>query len=113
MNSSFHPKKLRLHVGDTVMVRSGAQKGKTGKVMAVLPSEGKVIVEGIRMVKRHIKPNRTHPKGTTLEKTLPVWASKVGVIHPTNPKRTSRIGLEIAKDGTKKRVYRATGKEIT
>jgi large subunit ribosomal protein L24 len=110
--SAFPQSKMRLRVGDMVMVRSGAQKGQTGKVLSVLPREDKVVVEGIRMVKRHIKPNRSYPKGTILEKTLPIWSSKVGIIHPTDPKRTSKISIDVAKDGTKKRVYRQSRKEI-
>ena len=55
--------KIRLKKGDLVMVRSGKDKGKTGKVLATHPQENKVTVEGINVVKRHVKPNRTHPQG--------------------------------------------------
>lgn len=105
--------KIRLQVGDDVMVRTGAQKGKTGRIVAVHPELNKVTVEGIQVVKKHIKPNREHPKGAIIDKTMPIWVSKVGIVHPTDATRTSRIGYKVSKDGTKSRVYRAAeNKEI-
>jgi large subunit ribosomal protein L24 len=105
--------KIKLRVGDTVMVRTGAQKGKTGKVTAVHPKLNKVTVEGVNVVKRHTKRSRQHPKGAILEKTVPIWVSKVGIVHPTTKNKTSRIGQTVKKDGTKVRVYRQAGnKEI-
>lgn len=105
--------KIKLRVGDTVMVRSGKEKGKIGKVSAVHPRLNKVTVEGVSVVKRHTKANKQYPKGAIIEKTRPIPVSKVGIVHPTDKKRTSRIGYTIKKDGTKARVYRQAGnKEI-
>ena len=59
--------KIRLKKGDTVVVRSGKYKGKTGKVVATHPDMNKVTVEGINIVKKHQKPNREHPQGAILE----------------------------------------------
>ncbi len=103
--------KIRLKKGDTVIVRTGKYKGKTGKVLATHPTENKVTVEGINIVKKHQKPNRTHPQGGIIELTKPIWVSKVSIVEPTS-KKASRIGYAIAKDGTKKRVYKKSGKEI-
>lgn len=104
---------IKLRVGDTVMIRAGRDKGKTGKVTALHPALNKVTVEGINVVKRHVKPNRQHPKGALLDKTLPIWVSKVGLVQPTDKAKTSRIGYRVAKDGAKTRVYRQAGhKEI-
>lgn len=105
------PVKIRLNKGDTVVVRSGKYKGQTGKITATHPSLNKVTVEGINIVKKHVKPNQQHPQGAIVELTKPIGVSKVGIVEPTT-KKASRIGFSIAKDGTKTRVYKTTGKEI-
>lgn len=106
-----HIYKIRLKKGDTVMVRSGKYKGKTGKVTAVHPSENKVTVEGINIVKKHVKPNRANPQGGIVEITKPIWVSKVGIIE-SGEKLPSRIGYQVGKDGAKIRMYKRSGKEI-
>lgn len=103
--------KIRLKKGDTVMVRAGKHKGKTGKVVATHPSENKVTVEGINIVKKAIKPTQTNPTGGIVEITKPIWVSKVGLVEPTSKKAT-RVGLKINEDGTKTRIYKSTGKEV-
>lgn len=103
--------KIRLKKDDTVIVVTGKYKGQTGKITAVHPKENKVTIEGINIVKKHMKPNQTHPQGTILEITKPMWVSKVAIVEPTT-KKASRIGLSIDKDGNKTRVFKTTGKEI-
>ena len=103
--------KIRLKKGDTVVVRAGKYKGKTGKITAVHPSENKVTVEGINIVKKHQKPTQAHPQGGIIEITKPIWVSKVSIIEPTT-KKASRIGYSTDKDGNKVRVFKKTGKEI-
>jgi large subunit ribosomal protein L24 len=103
--------KIRLQKGDTVVVRAGKYKGKTGKVLATHPSENKVTVEGVNIVKKHQKPNKAYPQGGIIEITKPIWVSKVSLLDATTKKPT-RIGYEIAKDGTKKRIAKKSGKEI-
>ena len=71
--------KIRLKKGDTVRVRSGKYKGKTGKVLATHPRENKVTVEGINVVKKHLKPNKQYPQGGIVDVTKPIAVSKVGV----------------------------------
>lgn len=103
--------KIRLKKGDTVVVRAGKYKGKTGKVLTTHPSENKVTVEGINIVKKAVKPNREHPQGAIVELTKPIWVSKVAIVEPTS-KKPSRIGYQLDKDGTKTRIFKKTGKEI-
>jgi large subunit ribosomal protein L24 len=103
--------KIRLKKGDTVVVRTGKYKGRTGKVLATHPRENKVTVEGINIVKKAVKPNREHPQGAIVELTKPMWVSKVAIVEPTS-KKPSRIGYKLDKDGNKTRVFKSNGKEI-
>ena len=103
--------KIRLQKGDTVMVRVGKYKGQTGKVVATHPADNTVTVEGINIVKKHQKPNRTHPQGGIIELTKPIAVSKVGILDPAN-KKPSRIGYKIDAKGVKTRIFKTSGKEI-
>jgi len=103
--------KIRLKKGDTVVVRAGKDKGKTGKIVAMHPRENKVTVEGLNIVKKHVKPTRTNPQGGIVELTKPIWVSKVSIVEPTS-KKPSRIGFTFDKDGKKVRVFKSNGKEI-
>lgn len=103
--------KIRLRLGDTVVVRSGKYKGKTGKITTVHPTLNKVTVEGINIVKKHQKPNNKYPQGGIIEITKPIWVSKVGIVEPTT-KKPARVAYSIDNDGKKVRVYAGTKKEI-
>lgn len=104
--------KIRLQKGDTVKVLAGKYKGKTGKITAVHPKENKVTVEGINIVKKHIKPNQRQTQGGIVEITKPMWVSKVAIVEPTS-KKVSKIGYQVdTKTGKKTRVFKRTGKEI-
>lgn len=103
--------KIKLKKGDKVIVRSGKYKGQTGKVTATHPAENKVTVEGVNVVKKHVKPNRANPQGAIVEITKPIWVSKVGILEPTT-KQASRVGYKIGTDGKKSRFFKKTGKEI-
>jgi large subunit ribosomal protein L24 len=72
-------KKLKLHVkkNDSVVVISGNDKGKAGKVLKVLPKKGRVIVEGVNIRKRHMRPTQTSPQGSIIEREFPIHASNV------------------------------------
>jgi large subunit ribosomal protein L24 len=105
------PIKIRLKMGDTVMVRLGKDKGKTGKIVAVHPRENKVTVEGVNIIKKAQKPNKAYPQGGIVEITKPILVSKVGIVDPTT-KKPSRIGFTFDKDGKKTRVFKSSGKEI-
>jgi large subunit ribosomal protein L24 len=103
--------KIRLKKDDTVIVTTGKYKGQTGKVVATHPRENKVTVEGINIVKKHQKPNRTYPQGGIIEITKPIFVSKVALVDPTTKKAT-RIGYKLEKDGSKVRIAKVSGKEI-
>jgi len=103
--------KIRLKKGDTVVVTAGKYKGKTGKIVATHPSENKVTVEGVNIVKKHQKPNKAYPQGGIIEVTKPIWVSKVAIVDPST-KKASRIGYKIDDKGNKTRVFKSSGKEI-
>ncbi len=103
--------KIRLKKGDTVVVRSGKYKGKSGKIVATHPDLNKVTVEGINIVKKATKPNKAYPQGGIIEITKPIAVSKVGIQDPTS-KKPSRIGYKLDAKGAKTRVFKKSGKEI-
>ena len=104
--------KIRLKKGDQVIVLSGRDKGKKGKVISVFPSLNKVTVEGINIYKKHVKPSSKYPQGGIIEVTKPLWVSKVAIFNSENNK-ASRISYKIGKDGQKSRVFSNTKKEIS
>lgn len=111
-NSNSVVYKIKLKKDDNVVVLSGKYKGQTGKVSAVHPKLNKVTVEGVNVVKRAVKPNRTHPQGGIFEITKPIWVSKVALLEPTT-KKPSKIGVKVnEKTGKKVRIYKRTGKEV-
>lgn len=109
--TSQKPFKIRLKKGDNIVVLSGKYKGKTGKIETTHPKENKVTVTGINVVKKSVKPNRTHPQGAIVEITKPIWVSKVSLVEPTS-KKPSRIGYMFDKTGKKVRIYKRTGKAV-
>ena len=103
---------VKLHVkkGDTVVVLSGKDKGKEGKIIEAQPKHGKVIVEGINKVKRHTKPNLKAPQGGILTKEAPLHACKVMLVCPACNKPT-RIGHKEV-NGKNARVCKKCGEVI-
>lgn len=85
---------MKIRTGDTVKVISGKERGKTGKVEKTLPKEGKVVVSGVNVVKRHMRPARER-EGGIVEKTLPIDASCVMLLCPQCEKLT-RVGYKVA-----------------
>jgi large subunit ribosomal protein L24 len=98
---------MKLKREDTVMVMAGRDKGKTGIVLSVIPTEGKVVVEGINIAKRHTKPSDKHPRGGILELTKPIDVSKLMVLDPET-KLPARIGYKINADGSKERIFKVS-----
>ncbi len=94
---------LRIKKNDTVVVISGKHKGKRGRVIRVLPSNDKVIVEKINIVKRHMKPSKKYAQGGIIEKEAPIHISNVMLLCPKCDKPT-RIGSQLLSDGNKVRV---------
>lgn len=103
--------KLHVKTGDTVRVISGKDKGKDGKVMAVSPSEGKVIVEGRNLVTKHVKPRQQGQQGGIVKAEGAMYASKVQLLCPKCNKPT-RVGHAVDKDGNKTRVCKKCSAEI-
>ena len=103
---------IKLHVkkGDTVVVLSGKDKGKQGKIITAMPKAGKVIVEGINKVKRHSKPSLKVPQGGIITKEMPLHACKVQLICPACNKPT-RIGHKEV-NGKNSRVCKKCGEVI-
>ncbi|MES3034178.1 MAG: 50S ribosomal protein L24 [Gemmatimonadota bacterium] len=101
----------RITKGDTVQVMRGSDKGKTGKVMRVFLKTGRVLVEGINIVKRHTRATRPEETGGIIEKPAPVALSNVMLIDPKTGKAT-RIRARIDTDGTKERVSVKSGDVI-
>ena len=95
---------MKLRRDDMVVVTTGRDKGKTGKIMVVIPKENKVVVEGVNIVKKHTKPSAKVPKGGILEITKPIDVSKLMVIDPKSGK-PARIGYNVTAKG-KERVFR-------
>jgi large subunit ribosomal protein L24 len=95
----------RLRTGDRVRVISGKDKGKEGRVAKVLLEDGKVVVEGINVVKRHEKPSPRNPQGGIVTKEAPIFASKVMPIDPETGKPT-RVKIKVV-DGKKTRVAKS------
>ena len=92
----------KIKIGDEVIVLSGKDKGKRGKVIERIPAEGKVVVEGVNIVTRHIRPTRRGQESGIVKKEAPLFQSKVMLICPRCGKKT-RVGMRILKTGEKLR----------
>ena len=101
---------LKIKKNDTVVILSGKDKGKQGKVLGTVPSEAKVVVEGINMVTCHVKPRKQGETGGIVQREAAMYASKVQVVCPKCNKGT-RIAHKIA-DGKKSRVCKHCGAEL-
>lgn len=97
--------------GNTVIVLSGKDKGKKGKVIEAFPSKGTVLVEGINIVSRHQKPRKQGEQGGIIKKEAPIRVCKVMVVCPKCGKPT-RIAAKILDNGDKKRVCKKCGGDI-
>lgn len=101
---------LKIKKNDKVVVLSGKDKGKQGKVLGTVPSEAKVVVEGINMVTCHVKPRKQGETGGIVQREAALYASKVQVVCPKCGKGT-RVAHKIA-DGKKTRVCKHCGAEL-
>ncbi len=103
-------KKLHIKKGDTVYVNAGNDKGKTGKVLTVIPAKDRVIVEGVNVVSKHTKPNAKQPQGGIVKQEAGIHVSNVQLIDPAQNKPT-RVGCKFV-DGKKVRYAKKSGEEI-
>ncbi|GMA13927.1 50S ribosomal protein L24 [Deinococcus metallilatus] len=107
---SHHSDKLHVKKGDTVVVLRGKHKGATGKVLLALPRDAKVVVEGVNLVTKHVKPSAANPQGGIEQREGALHASKVALVDPETGKAT-RVRKAIV-DGKKVRVAVKSGKVI-
>lgn len=99
--------------GDTVVVTTGADRGKSGEITRLLPNEMRVVVSGVNVRTKHVKPRGTDQPGGLEKAERPIDISNIALVHPNDKKKTSRVGFDYKKDGTKVRVYRqASNKEV-
>jgi large subunit ribosomal protein L24 len=102
---------LKIKRGDNVVVISGRDKGKRGEVLRVFPDEGRLIVQGVHIARRHTKPRMGDPGGI-VEKELTIHVSNVAHLDPQSNKPT-RVGYKLLEDGNKVRVARRSGEVIS
>ena len=99
---------MKIKKGDHVVVLQGKDKGKDGVVMKAFPKEGKVIVEGVNVVKKHQKQTRATMQAGIIDKDMPIDVSNVAILSKGKP---SRIGIKVV-DGKRVRYAIATGEEL-
>ena len=100
--------KMRIKKGDTVQVIAGKDKGKTGEVLRTLPYENRVVVQGVNLRTRHVKPTQEGETGRIVTEEASLHASNV-MLYSTDKKVASRVEIVVEKDGTKKRRLKKTG----
>ena len=103
--------KMSIKTGDTVVVLSGKDKGKKGKVLKVMPKESKVVVEKVNMVSRHTKPRQQGDQGGILKKEAPLYACKVQRVCPKCNKPT-RVAHKTLEGGSRVRVCKHCGEVL-
>ena len=101
---------MNLKTGDKVVVITGKDKGKQGKIIKTLRAENKVVVEGINMIKKHVKPNGQNA-GSIVDMEAPIHASNVMIIDPKTNKGT-RVGHSTDKKGKKIRIARKSNENL-
>jgi len=101
----------KIKKGDYVVVISGGDKGRKGEVLKVSPKDQRVVVKGVRMVKRHMKPTQQNPDGGIMEFEAPIHVSNVAHLDPKDSVPT-RVGFKTLKDGKKVRVAKKSGEVI-
>jgi large subunit ribosomal protein L24 len=103
--------KMKIKRGDNVVVISGRDKGKRGEVLRVFPDEGRLVVQGVHVARRHTKPRMGDPGGI-VEKELTIHVSNVAHVDPQS-NRPTRVGYKLLDGGNKVRVARRSGEVIS
>lgn len=101
---------LKIKKGDKVEVITGKDKGKQGKVVSIIPNDEKILIKGINVVTKHVKPKQSGGKGERIQVESPIHISNVMLICPETDKKT-RVGF-VVKDGNKVRISKRSNKEI-
>lgn len=105
------PHKLHVKKEDIVMVITGKDRGKKGRVIAAFPKEQRVLVEGVNMVKKHTRPTQMNPQGGIINQEAPIHVSNVMLIDPKTGEPT-RVGYKILENGKKVRIAKKSGREL-
>ena len=100
----------KIRKGDKVIVITGRDKGRTGEVMEVRPAEGRALVRGINVVKRHQRQT-PQQQGGIISKEAPIQLSNIAIADPANDKPT-RVGFKVLEDGSKVRIAKRSGERI-
>ena len=103
--------KLHIKKGDTVYVNTGNDKGKTGRVLRVLVSKNRAVVEGLNMVSKSAKPSAKHPQGGIIKMEAPIHVSNLNLLDPKSGKPT-RVGRRKNEEGKTVRYSKKSGEEI-
>ena len=103
--------KMHVKTGDTVQVIAGKDKGKVGEIVAVNPKTSKVIVQGVNMRTKHVKPQQEGESGQILTQEFPIHSSNV-MLYSTKQKVASRVAYSFTEDGRKVRMLKKTGEVI-
>ncbi|MDY3283823.1 MAG: 50S ribosomal protein L24 [Prevotella sp.] len=103
--------KLHIKKDDTVIVLTGEDKGKTGKVLKVLVEKNRAIVEGVNIVSKSAKPSAKNPQGGIVKMEAPIHISNLSLIDPKSGKAT-RVAIKKTDDGKKVRIAKKSGEEI-
>ena len=100
---------MRIRKGDVVKIISGSYKDKQGRVLKVINSRNRLIVEGINMLKKHMRPDQENPQGSIVEKEGSIHVSNVQLI---DGGKSTKVGYKISNNGKKNRFSKKTGKNI-
>jgi large subunit ribosomal protein L24 len=104
-------KKYHIKKGDTVIIITGNDKGKQGRVLEIITKKDKAIVEGVNLISKHTKPNASSPQGGIIKKEAPIHVSNLKLVDPSNSKPT-RTRKEKNDKGVSVRISKKTGEEI-
>ena len=102
---------MKIKKGDRVVVLTGKDRGKSGEVTRTLPKEGKVIVDGVNVVKKHQRATRATVQGGIIDKDMPLPVANVAIVSPGDGKPT-RVGYRFDDQGRKFRICRRTGADL-
>lgn len=101
----------KIKKGDRVQVTTGRDKGRRGEVLKVMPGEGRALVQGVNLVKRHTKPQGMAQPGGIVEKEASIHLSNLALLDPKSD-RPTRVGFRVLEDGRKVRIAKASGEVL-
>ncbi len=102
---------MHIRQDDIVEVITGDDRGMRGKVLRVIPKNGKIVIEGVNRVYKHMKRSQKNPQGGRLSKEMPVNISNVMLVDPSSDKPT-RVGVRVTKDGSRERYSKQGGASL-